>query len=101
MSLFDRITQKLDRMLSSTSAAVPEDEMGHMALLEQSSSRIRDTLDAINTGNLIAASSTSEDLLATQRMRYQELVGGPLRTEEGFVAKLSRQGEQQSPSFNR
>lgn len=77
MSLFDRIAQSLDKLLSSPAAIAPEEEQGHLALLEQSSGRIRATLDAIHSGNLVAASSTSEDLLATQQMRYQELVGGP------------------------
>lgn len=93
MSLFDRIAQSLDKMLSSPSSVSPEDEAGHLALLEQSSGRIRETIDAIKRGNLIAASSTTEDFRCTQEMRYQDMVGGPrLKTAsfaENFAPSLS------------
>lgn len=74
MSLFDRITQTLDNWLSAPAPEHPaEEEQGHMALLEQSSDRIRATVDAIRQGNLIAASSTTEDIRSRDLMRYEQL----------------------------
>jgi hypothetical protein len=74
MSLFDRITDTLDRLMSSPSAITPEDELGHAALLEQSSNRIRDTLKAIKQGKLVATSSSTADLSATDEIRYREML---------------------------
>lgn len=93
MSLFDRIAQSLDRMLSSPATALPEDEAGHLDLLEQSSGRMRDTIEAIKRGNLVAASSTTEDLRFERETRYQDLVGGSRKQPEGFAAALSPRAE--------
>lgn len=96
MSLFDRITQSLDRLLSTPQTVTPEDEQGHIDLLAQSSGRIRDTLEAIKQGNLVAASSSTEDLRAMDEMRYQELVGGSKRNQASFVDRLANETSEQS-----
>lgn len=89
MSLLDKITQSLGKILPPPPEASLEDEQGHMALLEQSSGRIRETITAIKEGNLVAASSTTEDLRANHEMRYQDMVGGSRRNVGGFTQGLS------------
>lgn len=82
MSLFDKITSALDRLMPSPSETTPEEECGHVALLEQSSRRIRDTLKAIKQGRLVATSSTTADLQATDELRYREMINQHDTTEE-------------------
>lgn len=91
MSLFDRITQTLDNWLSAPAPEHPaEEEQEHMALLEQSSDRIRATVDAIRQGNLIAASSTTEDIRARDLMRYEQLrATATPRPAMGHVERLN------------
>lgn len=96
MSLFDRIVRSLDNILPSPPPdTAGEDEQAHLDLLEQSSARIRATVDAIREGNLIAASSTTEDLRANSELRYESLREGVSfastgSTRIGAVAEQSR-----------
>jgi hypothetical protein len=94
MSLFDKITQTLDTWLSAPETARPgDDEQAHMDLLEQSSARIRETVDAIRKGNLIAASSTTEDIRAADLLRYEELqMRGKTSTHIGAIAETRDNG---------
>lgn len=75
MSLFDRIAQRLDSLFSSPEA-VPStaEEQAHLELLEQSSARIRQTVDAIRRGKLVAASSTTEDMRISDMLRYEQAI---------------------------
>ncbi|MGB1539348.1 MAG: hypothetical protein ACPG80_00150 [Rickettsiales bacterium] len=69
MSFFDRAVGYLDNLLSQPLPDSSMEESGHTALLEESRQRIQSTLSAIQRGQLIAASSVTENLKNTGRVR--------------------------------
>lgn len=90
MSLFDTLVQSLDRMLSKPDIVSPEEEQGHLDLLELSKGRVNDTLDAIRAGNLVAAASTIEDVNVTREMRYQDMIHSTRPQKTGFAHHLEK-----------